>query len=277
MNPIITIALKEFKDGLRNRWMLAMTLVFALFSLGLSFLGSAASGTLGFASLASTLVSLSSLAVILIPLIALLVAYQAFVGEYEQGTLLLLLTYPLTRGQILLGKFFGQAGILAGAAILGFGAAGLAIFLTSELSGQEIFTAFSGFIVSAILLGWIFIALAYVISLSVNEKSTAAGLALLIWFLFVLVFDLVLLAVLVATEGKLDADFMSGLLLLNPCDVFRLINYQLADPQGLANYGGALQVLQDAPPSISSLFLILLAWLLAPLGLAGWIFQKRSI
>lgn len=277
MNPIITIALKEFKDGLRNRWMLAMTLVFALFSLGLSFLGSAASGTLGFASLASTLVSLSSLAVILIPLIALMVAYQAFVGEYEQGTLLLLLTYPLKRSQILLGKFFGQAGILAGAAILGFGAAGLAIFFTSELSGQEIFAAFSGFIVSAILLGWIFIALAYVISLSVNEKSAAAGLALLIWFLFVLVFDLVLLAVLVATEGELDADFMSGLLLLNPTDVFRLINYQLADPEGLANYGGALQVLQDAPPSISSLFLILLTWLLAPLGLAGWIFQKRSI
>lgn len=129
---------------------------------------------------------------------------------------------------------------------------------------------------SAILLGWIFIALAYVISLSVNEKSAAAGLALLIWFLFVLVFDLVLLAVLVATEGKLDADFMSGLLLLNPTDVFRLINYQLADPEGLANYGGALQVLQDAPPSISSLFLILIAWL-SPLGVAGWIFQKRSI
>jgi Cu-processing system permease protein len=277
MNPIITIALKEFKDGLRNRWMLAITLVFALFSLGLSFLGSAASGTLGFASLSSTLVSLSSLAVILIPLIALLVSYQAFVGEYEQGTLLLLLTYPVKRSQILLGKFIGQGGILAVASLAGFGSAALAIFFTTDLDGHAILKAFSGFILSAILLGWIFIALAYVISLSVSEKSTAAGLALLVWFLFVLVFDLLLLAVLVATEGKLNADLLSGLLLLNPTDVFRLINYQLADPQGLANYGGALQVLQEAPPSKASLFLILLAWLLAPLGLAGWIFQKRSI
>jgi Cu-processing system permease protein len=277
MNPIITIARKEFKDGLRNRWMLAMTLVFALFSLGLSFLGSAASGTIGFASLASTLVSLASLAVILLPLIALLVSYQAFVGEYEQGTLILLLTYPITRIQILLGKFIGQGCILAVAAIAGFGTAAMAIFFSSDQSGLEIFKAFSGFILSAIFLGWIFIALAYVISLSVTEKSTAAGLALLVWFLFVLVFDLVLLAVLVATEGKLNAELMSGLLLLNPTDVFRLINYQLADPEGLANYGGALQVLQEAPPSKVTLFLILFAWLLAPLGVAGWIFQKRSI
>ncbi len=277
MNTIMIIALKEFKDGLRNRWMLAMTLIFALLSLGLSFLGSAASGTLGFASLASTLVSLSSLAVILIPLIALLVSYQAFVGEYEQGTLILLLTYPIKRKQILLGKFLGQGCLLAGASILGFGIAGIAIYYTSEVSGQALFSAFSGFILSAILLGWIFISLGYVISLSVKEKSTAAGLALLVWFVFVLVIDLVLLALLVATEGKLNADLITTLLMLNPTDVFRLINYQLADPSGLANYGGALQIVQHAPPGKASLFMIMAGWLLVPLGLANWIFHRRAL
>ena len=48
MDKIWVVALKEFKDGFRNRWMMAITLMFAMCSLGLAYFGSAASGILGF-------------------------------------------------------------------------------------------------------------------------------------------------------------------------------------------------------------------------------------
>ena len=74
MNKILIVAQKEFRDGLRNRWTGAITIIFILMSLGLAYFGSATAGVLGFSSLESTLVSLASLCVMLIPLIALMLA-----------------------------------------------------------------------------------------------------------------------------------------------------------------------------------------------------------
>ena len=44
------------------------------------------------------------------PLIALLLSYDAIVGEVERGTMMLLLTYPVARWQVVLGKFLGHVG-----------------------------------------------------------------------------------------------------------------------------------------------------------------------
>ena len=91
MKPALIVAGKEWRDGWRNRWLLAITIVFALMSLGISWFGSVAMGQVGPSPLPATIASLSSLAVLVMPLIALLLGYDAFVGEQEQGTLLLLL------------------------------------------------------------------------------------------------------------------------------------------------------------------------------------------
>jgi ABC-type Na+ efflux pump permease subunit len=39
--------------------------------------------------------------------IALLISHDAIVGEMERGTMLLLLSYPVGRWQVLIGKFVG--------------------------------------------------------------------------------------------------------------------------------------------------------------------------
>lgn len=274
MDKIFTVAMKEFKDGFRNRWTLAITLIFAVLSLGLTYFGSAASGTLGFASLDSTLISLASLAVILIPLIALMIAYNAFVGEYEQGTMLLLLTYPLSRKDMLIGKFLGQGGIIALASFIGFGTAAAAILVSSDIASLEVISAFFWFILSATLLGWVFIAIAYVISLMVEEKSRAAGLALITWFFFVLVFDLALLAALVASKGDVHSGLLETILMFNPTDIFRLINYQVV---GASEYGGVLQVVENSGHTIGSLLFMLVIWILSPLSLAALLLKKREV
>lgn len=274
MNQIWNIAHKEFKDGLRNRWMLFITLLFALLAIGISWFGAAAAGSVGFTNLPATIASLASLATFLMPLIALLLAYDAIVGEEEGGTLMLLLTYPISKNQILLGKFVGHSIILGLATLIGFGSAALAIaFTVADIDLGLLFFAFGRFIISSTLLGMVFLAFAYVLSSRANEKSTAAGLALGVWFFFVLIFDLLLLVALVTSEGKFSPEALPWLLLLNPTDVYRLINLTgfEAGGQGV----GVMALATDLPVASAWLWLCMLAWGGVLLAFAQRGFNKR--
>jgi Cu-processing system permease protein len=270
--PILAVALKEFQDGLRNRWLISITLIFAVLSLGLSYYGAVASGQIGSFSISSTIASLSSLAVFLIPLIALLLSYDSFVGEQESGTLLLLLTYPLSHQQLLVGKFLGQGAIITLATCLGFGSAAVLLAITSDV--ENIFSAFGLFILTATLLGLSFTAIAYVISLAVNEKSKAAGIALIIWFFFVLVFDLALLGTLVGMEDGLSQNQLVQIMMFNPADLFRLINLSALDTNDV---NGVLSVAVNSGTSTTQLFISMAIWILAPLFIASIIFKKKTL
>ncbi|WP_417544957.1 ABC transporter permease [Marinobacter sp.] len=276
MNSIWTIARKELSDSLRNRWLIAIALVFATLAVGIAWFGAAASGQVGYASTPATIASLASLGIFLIPLIALLLAYDAIVGEEEGGTLLLLMTYPLSRGQLLSGKFLGHGLTLALATLMGFGVAGVAIALLVEDVGVgALAVAMLRFIVSTTLLGWSFIALAYVVSVRVGEKPVAAGLALAIWFFFVLIFDLLLLGTLVASQGEFNPDLLPWLLLLNPTDIYRLLNI-VAFSDG-AQLSGVLSLGADLPIGPAGLWLALVLWFVIPLTGAWALFRRRRI
>ncbi len=277
MHAVLIVAAKEFRDGLRNRWVLAITAVYGLLSLGLAYFGAAAAGTIGFTSLATTIVSLASLATFLIPLIALFLGYDTVVGEESQGTLLLLLTYPLSRVQLLAGKFLGHGAILAVSAVAGFGVAGVVIgFLSSaQVPARELWSAFAFFVLTATLLGWAFLGMAHAISAVAAEKSTAAGLALVLWFLLVLIFDMGLLGALVATGGTIGADVFPYLLLLNPTDVFRLAN--LTGFEAARTYSGLIAMGVEAAFTPGMLLVIMVLWVIGPFLLAATLFQRREV
>ncbi len=276
MNKVFVVAVKEFKDGLRNRWVAGITVVLALFAMAISYFGAAASGMVGFTSLSTTIVSLSSLAIFLIPLIALILAYDSIVGEEEQGTLILLLTYPLKRSELLAGKFAGHAAMMALSTLLGFGSAGILIAVFSEqVDLGELLVAYSMFIATSILLGWVFVALAYLVSVMSQEKSRASGVALLIWFAFVFVFDLLLLGLLVATGGAVGDDLFGWLLLLNPTDIFRLINLGGFEATQIQSGLASIADKQMIQPLV--LWSSLLAWIVIPCLVAAWRFNKRVV
>lgn len=275
ITPLLTVAGKEFRDGMRNRWVLSICIIFAVLAIGLAYFGAAAAGKVGFTSLSTTIVSLASLAVFIIPLIALMLSYDGIVGEDESGTLLLLMTYPLSRNQLLLGKMLGQGAIMAFSTLIGFGSSAVMIgMFSATTSWSDLLVPYSVFIFSAILLGWIFIAIAYVISASVAEKSKAAGIALIVWFIFVLVFDLGLLGLLVSTEGNVDANLFPYMLLLNPTDIFRLVNITYFADQNLT---GLMAIAQQTQFSMYGLLAGLIAWLVMPASLAMFIFNRRGL
>ena len=150
MNTLFIIAGKEVRDGLRNRWVVATTLLMAALALTLSFLGAAPTGTVGVGPVEITIVSLSSLTIFLLPLIALLLSFDAVVGEIDRGTMTLLLSYPVARWQVLLGKFLGHAAIIAFATVLGYGAAGVALAM-GERKLPGIFAAASRRLVNGLI------------------------------------------------------------------------------------------------------------------------------
>src|SRR5690606_9077874 len=119
--PLLTVAGKEFRDRIRNRWVLAVALIFTVFALVITFFGGAQQGSIGFRSIEFVIASLVSLVIYLIPLIALLLGFDAIVGERERGSLNLLLSMPISRLELLLGKYLGLASALVLSIIIGFG------------------------------------------------------------------------------------------------------------------------------------------------------------
>lgn len=275
MKIVWIIASKEIQDRIRNRWILTMTLLMAGLAMGLVFLGSSPSGTVGASPLAVTIVSLSSLSIFLIPLIALLLSHDAIVGELESGTLLLLLTYPVSRWHILLGKFLGHGMVIAFTTIVGYGTAGLAILLMDTPLDGSTWMAFFSLLLTSVLLGWVFVSIALWMSLLVRERATAAALAIGIWFFFVILFDFLLLGILVEKSDWIDAQTFPLLLLLNPTDIFRLFN--LSGFENVRAFSGMIGLSDTKGLSQLSLLIALVTWILIPLGLAGLMGTQKEI
>jgi Cu-processing system permease protein len=267
-SQVATIAGKEFWDRIRNRWVLAVALVFTVFALSIAYFGSAQQGAVGFRSIEVTIASLVSLVIYLIPLIALVLGFDAIVGERERGSLDLLLSMPITRLELLLGKYLGLAGALTFSTIAGFGLVGLV--LSSQLDLNALFHYF-GFMISSVLLGCAFLSLAVMLSVFAADRTRASGLAIAMWFFFVLIFDLLLLGVLVVTAGQWGGEALPYMLLLNPADVFRILNiFSLEDVRTL--YGLATVF----PPALAQpwlLGLVMAGWIVVPLAIAAWRFR----
>ena len=265
---VAILASKEFRDRLRNRWVLAVALVFAVFSLVITYAGGAQQGSVGVRSLEFTITSLVSLVIYLVPLIALLLGFDAIVGERERGSLDLLLAHPITRGELLLGKYLGLALALSLAMLAGLAAVG--VVLARQFGPRALFH-YTGFVGSALLMGLAFLSLAVLISVLARERTRASGLAIATWFFFVLVFDLLLLGVLVGTGGRFGGEALAWLLLLNPADVFRILNvFSLEDVRTLYGLASVVPASLGNPAAMGA---VMLAWIVVPLALANWRFK----
>lgn len=277
MRSILAIARKEFHDGFRSRWTLAITALFAVLALGIAYFGAAAAGRLGFVSFNATLASLTTLAAFVIPLIGLLIAYDTIVGERESGTLALLLSYPLSRAELIAGKFIGHSAVLAVATAVGFGAAVVLIqLMTPAARTWSAWWHLGVFVGSASLLGASFAGMACLISALAREKARAAGLALLAWFVLVMLFDLALLALLVVSGGNaMERALYPYLLLANPIDAFRLVNLvALGDGAGNDVFMSMTAAHVYRP---TLLVAAMLAWGFGPFLLALLAFRRQEL
>jgi Cu-processing system permease protein len=275
MNALI-IAGKEIHQAVRNRWVLAATLLLAGLALSLTFLGSAPTGNVGVRALDIVIVSLSSLTIFLVPLIALLIAHDAIVGDMERGTMPLLLSYPVARWRVLLGKFLGHLAVLAFATCLGYGLAVAALAATGSPIDSDGLLAFAAMVGSSVLLGAAFVAIGYLVSAFARDRGTAAGICIGLWLLLVLIYDMALLSALALDQGRsISATALNAMLLLNPTDAYRLFN--LTGFANVSTFAGMAGLAQSTSLTMPVLLAALLCWTIVPLAFAALAFSRREL
>ena len=275
MKAILILAVNEFLDGLRNRWVAAAIILLGSTALVLLLVGSAPTGTIRAGALDISVVSLTSLSVYLLPLIALLLSFDALVGEFERGTMLLLLTYPVARWQVVMGKFFGHMMILLVAVVVGYGGAAVITLLFTD-NGVEGWQAYVSMMGSTLLLGAVFIALGYLVSVLVRERSTAAGAAIVLWLVFVVLYDLALFGLLLADhEQRIGQTLFSALMLVSPADTYRVLNLTAFDSVG--QIAGIAGVAARSGFGVSLLLGLMSAWVVLPLAATMAVFHRREL
>lgn len=263
---ILTIARLEMLIARRNMWVATSVILMGLFTVVLTLAGGAPTGSLGIDPLLVAVTSITTLSVYLIPLIGLLLSFDAIAGEAERGTLALSLTYPMSRGQILLGKFLAHLSVLGVAIAVGLG---LTAALTIWQYGMEglSFAPLLKLFATSLALGAAFLGIGYLVSSLVRQTGVASGIVIIIWLVCVVLYDLGLLGALVADDGgTFTKTVFPWLLVANPADAFRLINMPDVSVSELASGIGAAGAASGTASQLASLLLwpvfsLFLAWI----------------
>lgn len=272
MHGILHVAALELKIARRNLWVAVVTGLMLLFSAILSGTGNMSSSASATDNLTIVAASLTTLSVYLVPLIALLLSYDAIVGESERGTFALLLSYPIERRNLLIGKMVAHLFVLATALLLGLFTAGVMSMSAGTVSMDGVISIVRLFL-SAMCMGAAFLAVGYLISSMVRLSASAAGIAIAVWVVFVILYDLALLAGLVTDDGGIFTQHVfPWLLAVNPADAFRTFNLLSSD--AIASASGLVGVAGDN--SLAMSVGSLLIWPVIMLALANISLGRRE-
>jgi len=276
LNSIFGIAKKEILDNVRNKWIIILTIIFTTLTLVVSYFGSIFSQ--GWQDFGVTIGGMMSLVQFLIPIIGLMLGYAAIIGEIEKGSMSSLLSLPINRLEIIMGKFLGLGGVLSFTTFIGFGLAGIVI--AANVSNVN-YTDYLIFIGSTILLGLMFVSLALFFSTLFKKRSTSMGGAILLWFLFNMILPLVFVGIMIAstslekiTSGTFP-EWYYILELINPISVYSALISLNVGP--VSTMQGTFSISYPSFYSSGLMILILIIWIVSFLLLAFWRFNKSDI
>jgi ABC-2 type transport system permease protein len=260
------VARKEFADAVRSKLFIALSAVMVLFAyIGMSIpqaLNSDATASDGIATLSSPML-------LFVPVIALVVGYMSVVSERETGSIRMVLSLPLRRGEVLLGKFVGRTGVVAVPVLLAFA---LAVPLVYLLYGSLPVDSYAEFVSQVVLTILVFVAIAVGVSGSVDSRGKALAGVVGIFLVFQWFWSLVPVGLYFLANGDLPeanelptwAEFISQ---LSPGTALRSF------VDGLFSVGTA-----SGDPLVLQWWvagIIVALWILVPLGV-GYLRVSRA-
>jgi len=279
INPkaIYTIAKKEFTDNIRNKWIIVLTIIFVLLIIVFSYVaGAGLDGSLG--NMELTVMGLLMISPLLIPLIAIILGFATIAGEAESGALYVVLSYPVRRIEVLLGKFFGLGSVLIVSIFIGFGFGGVIIAATV---GPESWAGYIGFILLSIFLGLIYLILSICISAYCKRRSRAiaGGIILIFWGM---IFGTILMAIMYASGYEIN-DIMTGnipdwffnAVVFSPGDLHQTAAMRAFGINSVDMMGFSVTIPEFL--SMNLLLVVHLIWFIVPLFLAYFFFKRRDI
>lgn len=269
---ILTVAGRELGDAIRSRWFVLYTFAFVLLGLAVSFVSAAGTGGLGLSGFGRTTAGLVNLVLLVVPLMALTAGAAAIASDRERGMLSYLFAQPVSRTEVLLGKYLGIAGSLLACLTLGLGLCAVILSWKGVRTSPASILWLAGL---SFILALGMLSLGTLISVLARRASVAVGTAIFVWLSLVFVSDLALMAGAIALRLRVQNLF--ALSLLNPLQVFKMWTLHAVDasldvlgPAGLyatEEYGRTLHLIFAA---------CMVAWIILPLSLAAIILQRKS-
>jgi len=270
MTELLTISGKEVRDAVRSRWLTVFALTFAIVALMLAWTQHGAGGMQGFNR---TTASLINLCLLLVPLVALILGAGAVAGERDRGTLATLLSQPISSTELLLGKYLGLTLALWSTVLLGFGGAGLLMALVgsvTDITQYGIFIALSGLLASAML------SMGMLISVVSDGRVKALSIAVLAWFVLVLLYQLGAIGIALAISASGEGLVLASI--LNPVESVRILAVLSLEPdlQVLGPMGAYLHLELGTARSIALLIGAIAAWTAAPLAVSALLLHRQD-
>jgi len=272
MTNIVTIAGRELRESVRARWFVLYTVAFAVLGLAISMVSAAATGGSGLASFGRTTAGLINLVLLVVPLMALTAGAGAIASDRERGMLQYLLAQPVSRLEVLLGKYLGLAGALLACICLGLGtcAAVLALKGMGTKPSGVLWLAGLSFLLALAMLS-----LGILISTLARRASVAVGTAVFAWLTLVFVTDLGLMAGAIALRLRIEQLF--ALSLANPLQVFKMWSLHAADASLDVLGPAGLYATEEFGNRLHWIFgVCMMAWIVVPLAIGAVVMSRRS-
>ena len=266
------VAQKELSDKLKSRWVVVIAAGFALFTVVISYFSGATSGVAGLRSMDATIASLTSLVTYFIPILALTLGGGIIADERDKGTLELYLSSPMSIGEFITGKFLGLAVALVLSTTAGLGIAGIIIII--KLGFSTVLT-YLLFVLNSVFMGLIFLSVSFLVSVLFSDRARVIAFTIFLWLFFAVLYDLGLVGLLIITKGVVGNEVFSALLVLNPVDVYRVLNFLSIGE--LRVFLGLAAVELPGYMNTPVLWVITLLWVVTPLYLSYYFFKKRYL
>lgn len=278
---IYYVAKKEFLDNIRNKWIIVLTTILFLLVIVFAYLAHVQPAQPGnsMSAMQSTVVGLIGISSILIPLIAIILGFSTISGEAESGSFSVVLSYPVTRLEVLLGKFLGLGSVIVVSVLVGFGVGGIII---TAAAGGESWLGFLIFIGLTILLGLIFLSLSICVSAFFKRRITSIGGGLVIFF-WGMIISFVFLGILYGSgygikelsKGNIPSWYWYENF-LSPTDLNQVAVMRGFGTNQISMGRDSLITLPDFL-NAGTILLAHLIWLIVPLILAYIFFKRRDI
>jgi ABC-2 type transport system permease protein len=239
MNHLMLTARLDVHESVRARWFLVYALIFGGIVAAFFVFGVTESRVLGFMGLSRLLVTYIQIAMAIVPVFILITTVRSVAGDREAGVFEYLLSLPVPLGAWFWGKIAGRFLIVFAPVFLAM----LAAALWATVRGIEVPWGMFG-VYTALLaaMSWCFLGLGMLLSSLARSTDVAQGAAFMLWLAFLLFLDLILLGVLI--QGRLPAEAVVAIALVNPLQVFRTGALMMFDPQ-LVVFGPAAYVIYD--------------------------------
>lgn len=239
MSHLLLTARLDVVESVRARWFLVYALIFGGIIAGFFAFGVTESRVLGFIGLSRLLVTYIQLAMAIMPVFILITTVRSLAGDRESGVLEYLLSLPVSLGAWFWGKIAGRYIVVFAPVFLAM----LGAALWALVQGIEVpwgmFAYYSALLAA---MSWCFLGLGMLISAVARSTDVAQGAAFMVWLALLLLLDLILLGVLI--QGRVAAELVVAIALINPLQVFRTAALMLFDPQ-LVVFGPAAYVIYD--------------------------------